>query len=77
MMPSVSLPACCPDLRPRVRSLCAGSGFVRAGVLDREREPARLTAATHPLDVVLARVPYPLELFALPWCPMLTVRFLP
>ncbi len=51
--------------------------ILRAGVLDEEREPARLVAAIHPLDVVLARLPYPLELFALPWSPMLTVRFVP
>jgi hypothetical protein len=49
----------------------------RAGLLDSEREPAQLTAATHPLDVMLIRLPYPLALFKLPWSPALMVRFRP
>ena len=39
--------------------------------------PVRLTAATHPLDVVLSRLPYPVGLFRLPWAPPVHVRFQP
>ena len=49
----------------------------RTGLLDADLDPARLTAATHPLDVLLGRLPYPLALFKLPWSPALTVRFRP
>jgi len=49
----------------------------RTGLVDFELDPARLTAATHPLDVVLSRLPYPLSLFKLPWSPALMVRFRP
>lgn len=49
----------------------------RTGLLERDREPMRLTAATHPLDVVLMRLPYPVSLFKLPWSPPITVRFRP
>lgn len=51
--------------------------LVRLGVLDTDRSPVLLTAATHPLDVVLPLLPYPVELFKLPWSPALTVRFRP
>jgi hypothetical protein len=51
--------------------------ILRAGLLDRDLDPARLTAATHPLDVVLGRLPYPLALFRLPWSPALMMRFRP
>jgi hypothetical protein len=51
--------------------------LVRLGVLDLERQPAVLTAATHPLDVLLPVLPYPLGLFKLPWSAALTVRFRP
>ncbi len=51
--------------------------IARLGVLDAELNPARLTAASHPLDVVLARLPYPVSLIKLPWAPPLTVRFRP
>lgn len=49
----------------------------RTGLLDEHHDPVRLTAATRPLDVVLDHLPYPLGLFALPWCPPLAVRFRP
>ena len=49
----------------------------RIGVLDLEADPARLTAATHPLDVVLSALPYPLGLFRLPWSAPVMVRFAP
>jgi hypothetical protein len=49
----------------------------RAGIIDGARNPALLTAATHPLDVVLTMLPYPVALFALPWTRPITVRFRP
>ena len=49
----------------------------RTGLLDAELDPVRLTAATHPLDVLLGHLPYPLALFKLPWSPALMVRFRP
>jgi hypothetical protein len=51
--------------------------IARLGTLDPGREPALLTAASHPLDVVLPRLPYPVGLFKLPWSPPLSVRFRP
>lgn len=51
--------------------------LLRLGVLDTERAPMMLTAATHPLDVLLPLLPYPMGLFKLPWSPALTVRFRP
>lgn len=50
---------------------------LRLGILDATSSPARLVAATHPLDVLLSQLPYPLSLFKLPWSPMLSVRFRP
>ncbi len=49
----------------------------RAGIVDIDRDPALLTAATHPLDVVLTMLPYPVALFALPWTRPIAVRFRP
>jgi hypothetical protein len=49
----------------------------RPGLIDERHDPVRLTAATRPLDIVLDHLPYPLELFVLPWCPPMTVRFRP
>ncbi|MPY55728.1 contractile injection system tape measure protein [Streptomyces spongiae] len=54
-----------------------GSWIARLGVVDRDRDPELLTAATRPLDVVLPRLPYPVGLIKLPWSPPLTVRFRP
>ena len=51
------------------------SWIVRAGLLDADRDPVLLTAATHPLDVLLPRLPYPVGLLKLPWSPPVTVRF--
>ena len=51
--------------------------IARLGVLDPDRDPVLLTAATHPLDVVLGALPYPLGLVRLPWSETLTVRFRP
>lgn len=47
----------------------------RPGLLERDRETALLLAHVRPLDVVLGALPYPLGLFALPWCGPVTVRF--
>lgn len=49
----------------------------RAGLLDLDRDPARLVAQSLPLDVVLGQLPYPVTLLRLPWSPPLTVRFAP
>ena len=51
--------------------------IARLGVLDLDRDPALLTAATHPLDVVLPRLPYPVGLLKTPWSQPLSVRFRP
>ncbi|MFC7597918.1 contractile injection system tape measure protein [Terrabacter sp. GCM10028922] len=51
------------------------SWVARVGLLDTERDPVLLTAATHPLDVLLPRLPYPVGLLKLPWSPPVTVRF--
>jgi hypothetical protein len=50
---------------------------VRLGVLDATTDPAGLVAATHPLDVLLPKLPYPVTLFKLPWSPLVSVRFRP
>ncbi len=50
---------------------------LRTGVVEHGLDPVRLTAATHPLDVVLVRLPYPVSLLKLPWSPPVTVRFRP
>jgi hypothetical protein len=47
----------------------------RPGLLESDRDPALLLASGRPLDVVLGALPYPLGLFALPWCGPVTVRF--
>ena len=51
--------------------------LVRLGVIDLDRSPALLTAATHPLDVALSLLPYPRGLTKLPWMPPLSMRFRP
>jgi hypothetical protein len=51
--------------------------IVRLGLLDRSRDPVLLTATTHPLDVLLPLLPYPVGLVKLPWSPPLSVRFRP
>ena len=50
---------------------------VRLGLLDATVTPARLVAATHPLDVLLPTLPYPVALFKLPWSPPVSVGFRP
>jgi hypothetical protein len=51
------------------------SWVARLGLLDLDRDPPLLIAVTHPLDVVLPRLPYPVGLVKLPWSPPLSVRF--
>jgi len=58
-------------------SFVRASWVVRAGLLDTERDPARLLGQTLPLDVVLHLLPYPVSLLRLPWTPPLVVRFVP
>lgn len=53
------------------------SWIVRLGLVDRRRDPVLLTATTHPFDVLLPLLPYPVGLVKLPWSPPLTVRFRP
>jgi hypothetical protein len=50
---------------------------LRLGVLDATTDPADLVTATHPLDILLPRLPYPVTLFKLPWSPLVSVRFRP
>ncbi|MGC4174834.1 contractile injection system tape measure protein [Demequina sp.] len=54
-----------------------GEWIARRGLVDDGRDPVLLTATSHPLDVVLGRLPYPLGLFRLPWSPPVMVRFRP
>lgn len=49
---------------------------LRTGLLD-PGDPVRLTATTHPLDVMLPLLPYPVGLVKLPWSPLVSVRFRP
>jgi hypothetical protein len=56
-------------------SFVRASWLVRPGLLDTDRDPARLLAAPLPLDVILRLLPYPVSLLRLPWTPPLTVRF--
>lgn len=53
------------------------SWLLRPGVLDTDRDPVRLLAATMPVDVVLHLLPFPVSLLRLPWTPPLSVRFVP
>ena len=49
----------------------------RRGLVDERVDPVRLTAESHPLDVMLGQLPYPLGLFRLPWAPPVMMRFRP
>lgn len=51
--------------------------IVRLGLVDHDRDPVLLTATTHPLDVLLPSLPYPVGLVKLPWSPPVAVRFRP
>ena len=64
-----------PGFERSSESFVRASWIVRAGLLDTDRDPVLLTAATHPLDVLLPRLPYPVGLLKLPWSPPVTVRF--
>ncbi len=50
---------------------------LRTGLLDADRDPVQLTATTHPLDVLLPLLPYPVGLVKLPWSAPVSVRFRP
>ena len=50
---------------------------LRQGTLDMSDSPVALVAATHPLDVLLPALPYPVSLFKLPWSEPVSVRFRP
>ncbi|WP_028785538.1 contractile injection system tape measure protein [Terracoccus sp. 273MFTsu3.1] len=64
-----------PGFERSSQAFVRASWVVRAGLLDTDRDPVLLTAATHPLDVLLPRLPYPVGLLKLPWSPPVTVRF--
>ncbi|WP_256794398.1 contractile injection system tape measure protein [Terrabacter sp. Ter38] len=64
-----------PGFERSSEAFVRASWVVRAGLLDTGRDPVLLTAATHPLDVLLPRLPYPIGLLKLPWSPPVTVRF--
>lgn len=51
--------------------------IARVGIVDVDHDPVQLTAATHPLDVMLPQLPYPVGLIKLPWTGPLSVRFRP
>jgi hypothetical protein len=64
-----------PGFERSSEAFVRASWVVRAGLLDTDRDPVLLTAAAHPLDVLLPRLPYPVGLLKLPWSPPVTVRF--
>jgi hypothetical protein len=72
-----SFAALLPGLKSSSAHFVRESWIARLGVLDLDRDPATLTAATHPLDVVLPLLPYPVGLLKLPWSAPITVRFRP
>ena len=64
-----------PGFEQSTAAFVRQSWIARLGLLDLDREPFLLTAAIHPLDVMLPRLPYPVGLIKLPWSPPLSVRF--
>ena len=64
-----------PGFERSSEAFVRASWVARAGLLDTDRDPVLLTAATHPLDVLLPRLPYPVGLLKLPWSPPVAVRF--
>ncbi|GAA4717811.1 contractile injection system tape measure protein [Nocardioides conyzicola] len=66
-----------PGFRDSTPGFVRDGWLSRLGVLDLDRDPVLLTAATHPLDVLLPMLPYPLGLVKLPWSPLLSMRFRP
>ena len=70
-----SFAALLPGFERSSAAYVRGSWVVRVGTLDVDHDPVLLTASTHPLDVVLPRLPYPVGLVKLPWSPPLSVRF--
>jgi contractile injection system tape measure protein len=72
-----SFAALLPGFGDSTATFARNSWIRRLGVVHRDRDPALLLAATHPLDVVLPLLPYPIGLVKLPWSPPLSVRFAP
>jgi hypothetical protein len=64
-----------PGFERSSEAFVRASWVARAGLLDTDRDPVLLTAATHPLDVLLPRLPYPVGLLKLPWSAPVSVRF--
>jgi len=72
-----SFAALLPGFEKSSSTFVQDAWIARLGVLDLDRDPVQLTAATHPLDVLLPLLPYPLALIKLPWTAPLSVRFRP
>jgi hypothetical protein len=70
-----SFAALLPGFEQSTAAFVRQSWIARLGLLDPDRKPILLTAAIHPLDVMLPRLPYPVGLIKLPWSPPLSVRF--
>ena len=72
-----SFAALLPGFETSTPAFVREAWIVRLGLVDRRRDPVLLTATTHPLDVLLPLLPYPVGLVKLPWTPPLSVRFRP
>lgn len=72
-----SFAALLPGFESSTPAFVRDSWIVRLGLVDLDRDPVLLAAATHPLDVLLPLLPYPVGLVKLPWSPPITVRFRP
>ncbi len=72
-----SFAAMLPGFGGSTAAFVRDSWLWRLGVVHRDRDPALLVAARHPLDVVLPLLPYPVGLVKLPWSPPVSVRFAP
>jgi hypothetical protein len=70
-----SFAALLPGFERSTTAFVRQSWIARLGMLDPDRNAIVLTAAIHPLDVLLPRLPYPVGLIKLPWSPPLSVRF--
>ncbi|MBO3741804.1 contractile injection system tape measure protein [Actinoplanes flavus] len=72
-----SFTALIPGFERSTPAFIRGAWIARRGLVDTDRDPVSLLAATHPLDVVFPRLPYPVGLLRLPWSRPLSVRFRP
>ncbi|GGN36021.1 hypothetical protein FHR83_006290 [Actinoplanes campanulatus] len=72
-----SFTALIPGFERSTPAFIRGAWIARRGLVDTDRDPVLLLAATHPLDVVFPRLPYPVGLLRLPWSRPLSVRFRP